>query len=174
MIWWFRECYMKLYLWSLDSRALSFFQKMVVVWTMAAAAGGAVRVWERERMMERVWHNGREISIHKSNKVMTFRVIKFCKHSPSGLTVISNLLSSSFPFFLFPFPIPSSHLTHSLTFSSCSSSIEHLSTPDIFVYTIFVFDFHFSFFFCPHCPLLSFVLLALSYFLAGLIVFFSH
>lgn len=135
---------------------------------------GCESVCEREGMMERVRHNGRERSIHKSNKVMTFRVIKFCKHSPSGLTVISNLLSSSFPFFLFPFPIPSSHLTHSLTFSSCSSSIEHLSTPDIFVYAIFVFDFHFSFFFCPHCPLLSFVLLALSYFLAGLIVFFSH
>lgn len=113
MILWFCECDMKLYLWSLDSSALSFFQKTVVVWTMAATAGGAVRVWERERMMERVRHNGREISIHKSNKVMTFRVIKFCKHSPSGLTVISNLLSSSFPFFLFPFPIPSSHLTHS-------------------------------------------------------------
>lgn len=36
---------------------------------------------------------------------MTFRVIKFCKHSPGGLTVISNLFYCSFPSFLYPLPI---------------------------------------------------------------------
>lgn len=118
---------------------------------------GCESVRERERMMERVRHNGREISIHKSNKVMTFRVIKFCKHSPSGLTVISNLLSSSFPFFLFPFPIPSSHLTHSLTFSSCSSSIEHQPLTYLYMPSLSL-TFTFLSFSVPiaHCSHLSF------------------
>lgn len=64
---------------------------------------------------------------------MTFRVIKFCKHSPGGLTVISNLFSCYFP----PFTISPTHL---LTFTLCSASILCLSTP----YSICSFSF-FSF-----------------------------
>lgn len=41
---------------------------------------------------------GRERDIHKSNKMMPFRVIKFCKHSPGALTPSSfSWLSPSAP-----------------------------------------------------------------------------
>lgn len=46
---------------------------------------------------------------------MTFRVIKSCKHSPGGPTVISNLFYCSLPSSLFPLPIFLHHLTHLLT-----------------------------------------------------------
>lgn len=57
---------------------------------------------------------------------MTFRVIKFCKHSPGGLTVISNLFHCSFPSSLYP-PLISLHISltylPTFTFALPASSV---------------------------------------------------
>lgn len=137
---------------------LSFFHKAAPTATTVIVAGGgcwsvyAARVWGRDRKRAGVVRE-RETPIHKSNKVMPFRVIKFCKHSPGGSTVISEPFLM-LPAFLTAFPALST--SHSLTYWHslfCSSSIPTsvLTLLPFVVFISSVSPFHFLLLFSLIC-----------------------